>query len=175
VDANQCNLPSNINTFNNSEYANHPVIHVSWNDAVAYCDYVDRRLPTEAEWEKAARGTNGSIYPWGDTNLKDNLLNFNSNVGDTSEVGSYPQGASIYGALDLSGNVWEWVNDWYDGSYYQNSPSSNPLGPSTGVYKVLRGGSWDFDASNVSSANRNYLAPKDSSYYVVGFRCSRSE
>lgn len=179
VDANQCDPPSSTQSysrsgyFGNSEFDNYPVLYVSWNDAVAYCEYVDRRLPTEAEWEKAARGTDASIYPWGDADPKDNLLNFNGNVGDTTEVGSYPTGASIYGAFDMAGNVWEWVNDWYDASYYQNSPSLNPSGPDSGQYRVLRGGSWYFSNVSVRSAFRLSINPsvtRDD----IGFRCSRS-
>ncbi len=180
VDANQCNPPSNTSSythdtyFGNSQFDNYPVIRVSWNDANDYCFWAGRRLPTEAEWEKAARGTNASIYPWGNDDPKDNLLNFKSNVGDTTEVGGYPQGASIYGALDMSGNVWEWVEDWYDENYYRTSPSSNPLGPDSGQYKVLRGGSWYYNFYDVVRSARRYGYDPSSSYYDIGFRCSRS-
>ncbi len=115
VAANQCNTPSSktsssrSNYYGNSEFDNFPVIYVSWDDAVAYCKWVGRQLPTEAQWEKAARGTDGSIYPWGNTFPDSTLLNFNSNVGDTTEVGKYPKGASPYGALDMAGNVSQWV------------------------------------------------------------------
>jgi formylglycine-generating enzyme required for sulfatase activity len=179
VQANQCDSPADIsshtrkNYFGNSEFDNYPVMYVSWNDAIAYCEYVNRRLPTEAEWEKAARGTDGNIYPWGNVDPKANLLNFNGNQGDTTEVGSYPAGESIYGALDMAGNVWEWVNDWYDDKYYSSSPSSNPPGPTSGDYKVLHGGMWNDDGYDVRSSYRNGydLAFSD---YSLGFRCSRS-
>lgn len=179
VDANQCNPPSKTNSYTHSEYFgisevdNYPVIYVSWRDALAYCSWAGRRLPTEAEWEKAARGTNGNIYPWGNIDPKDTLLNFNSNVGDTTEVGAYPMGASIYGAYDMAGNVWEWVNDWYGETYYQGSPLSNPSGPDSGQYRVLRGGSWVINNSIVRAANRGKSDPTLAQDYI-GFRCAMS-
>jgi serine/threonine-protein kinase len=131
-------------------------------------------LPSEAEWEKAARGTDGRIYPWGNQSHNPELLNYYySKQAGTTVVGKYPTGASPYGALDMAGNVWEWVADWYDPIYYQNSPSSNPQGPSSSQQRVLRGGSWyNIDAS-VRSANRLNLTP-DRTLDSNGFRCALS-
>jgi formylglycine-generating enzyme required for sulfatase activity len=179
VEAGVCEEPTNTNSFRrssyygNSNFDNYPVIYVNWNMAKTYCEWADRRLPTEAEWEKVARGENASVYPWGNNAPNNNLLNFQSAVGDTTEVGTYPDGASIYGAYDMAGNVWEWVNDWYSETYYSSSPASNPEGPDSGQYRVLRGGAWSHYQNVVRSALRLSLDPSYS-YLDVGFRCSRS-
>ena len=120
----------------------HPMVRVSWYGAVAYCNYYGYRLPTEAEWEYAARGgLNGNRYPWGNT-ISDSLANYDFNIGDTTPVGSYPAGGNGYGLYDMAGNVWEWCNDWYDGNYYDTSPYDNPQGLASGNSRVLRGGCW---------------------------------
>jgi formylglycine-generating enzyme required for sulfatase activity/serine/threonine protein kinase len=159
----------------------HPVVNVSWADAAAFCEWasgaaeVEIRLPTEAEWEKAARGTDGRIYPWGDKKPDKGLCNFSMNVKDATPAGQYsPAGDSPYGCADMAGNVWEWVSDWYDGDYYKNSSRENPAGPATGEYRVLRGGSWDFYVRGVRSASRGRNFP-DFRYDDVGFRCARSQ
>ena len=178
VSSGGCTPPSSNSSYTrtgyygSTEFDNYPVIFVTWDQAQAYCEWAGRRLPTEAEWEKAARRTDGNTYPWGETAPSKNLLNFNGNVGDTTAVGKYPDGASPYGALDMAGNVWEWVNDPYDATYYQSSPASNPTGPDSGEFRVLRGGSWYYGDSNVRSANRDWYSP---AVTVIngGFRCAR--
>jgi serine/threonine-protein kinase len=166
---------------------NHPVVNVSWNDALTYCEWAGSQLPSEAQWEKAARGEDERIYPWGNQDPNGDLLNFadanlnvdwaTKNVNDgyefTAPVGSYPAGASPYGALDMAGNVWEWVNDLYGETYYRDSPSSNPVGPSTGNSRVLRGGSWNHDGSDLKSFIR-ISANSSAAIDNFGFRCSRS-
>ena len=166
----------------------HPAVQVSWNDAMAYCGWAGRRLPTEAEWEAAARGTDERKFPWGNQNVAGDLLNFadrnleadwaDKNVDDgyqfTAPVGNYPKGASPYGALDMAGNVWEWVADWYDEKYYASSPAQNPKRPDSGQYRVVRGGSWDNVQGGVRAADRHRLGPDDR-YVNLGFRCARSQ
>ena len=125
---------SRSNYYGSSQYADYPVINVDWNQTGVYCRWAGRRLLTEAEWEKAARGTDGRIYPWRNQAPDATLANNNDHVGDTPKVGSYPAGASPNGALDLAGNVSEWVADWYGDTYYQSSPPINPAGPDSGQY-----------------------------------------
>ncbi|MEA3397506.1 MAG: SUMF1/EgtB/PvdO family nonheme iron enzyme, partial [Chloroflexota bacterium] len=150
-------------------HADHPVIEVSWYGADAYCEWVGARLPTEAEWEYAARGPDGFIYPWGDSTPNATLLNYDGNVGGTTEVGSYPDGASWCDALDMAGNVWKWVADWYGD--YPSTAQTNPTGPAEGSYKVLRGGGWaDAYWTGVRAPDRSLgtLGVRDSG---LGFRC----
>ena len=173
VSAGGCTAPSN-SRWQDSDYRDHPVTHVDWNQARAYCAWAGVRLPTEAEWEKAARGTDGRIYPWGNSAPDDRFANYGNIIDGTTPVGNYPEGASPYGALDMAGNVWEWVNDWYDSDYYSQSPSENPQGPATGESRVLRGGSWDNYDSFVRSAFRFKYVPVDWGRYY-GFRCVRSQ
>lgn len=154
-------------------FYDHPAILVNWYGASAYCAWAGRALPTEAQWEKAARGVDGRNYSWGNTRPTCQLANYVNCVGNTAPVGSYIAGASLYGALDMAGNVREWVRDWYNNDYYQNSPPRNPLGPAMGSHKVLRGGSWSSSISNVRVSNRNDDLVPASSSNNVGFRCAQ--
>lgn len=163
----------------------HPVIMVSWYDASAYCHWAGMNLLTEAQWELASRGTDGRIYPWGNNELDGTRMNFadtnmrvnwaDLEVDDgyrfTAPVGSYPAGASPYGILDLSGNVWEWTADWYTADYYQHSPVENPPGPSSGQWRVIRGGAWDSSNIYTRSAFRNAFEP-EARFDNIGFRCA---
>jgi len=188
VDAGACTAPYESKSytrdlyFGNPTYQDFPVINVDWNQASGYCAYVGKRLPTEAEWEYAARGgLSGKRYPWGDNiacgdacygrQQYQPCYNYNKLPNDTQKVGSYaPNG---YGLYDMAGNVWEWTNDLYADNYYSVSPTNDPTGPTSGGYRVLRGGSWDSNPGNlrVSSRLSTYFLPAGRGS-DVGFRCA---
>ena len=159
-------------------FTDHPVVEVSWYGANAYCAWAERRLPTEAEWEKAAGGTDGRKYPWGNEVPTGDLANYsgagaNDGYERTSPVGNYPAGASSYGAFDMAGNVGEWVSDNYDSNYYAFSPRQNPVGPLALKTKVFRGGSWFEPAPGIRVRSRGRFNT-DFRNFSIGFRCARS-
>ena len=153
----------------------HPIVNITWNDAAAYAAWAGASLPTEAQWEKAARGPDGRIYPWGNT--WDGAKCRNSAVGTNwatspSPVGSFPAGAGPYGAQDMAGNVWEWCADWYDAEYYRHAPGRNPTGPATGTGRVLRGGSWNFvDPPDFFRCANRFRSDPLGGFDRLGFRC----
>jgi formylglycine-generating enzyme required for sulfatase activity len=175
ADLHACPKPEKTNDpiaqqYGNSRFNDYPVVMVSWTGALSYCQWAGGRLPTEAEWEKAARGTDGRLFPWG--NDADATNRANVSTSSPVKVGSFPAGASPYGALDMAGNVLEWVNDTFASGYYMYSPLDNPLGPTSGSRKVIRGGGWNqLDITGlrtVARASLDLQVTKTS----VGFRCA---
>lgn len=210
-DAGVCDPPRQADSdnrssyYNNPEFNNYPVIYMDWLQAKTYCEWRGGGLPTEAQWEKAARGPDGRTYPWGE-GIDCNKANYNKvisssgevgcpvempfvgsyvsyksgdplilgvTVGATTAVGSYQNGSSPYGVYDMAGNVWEWVADWYSESYYQSSPTANPLGPDMGESHVLKSGSFSDSEFNVRAAARLSGSLMSHPNSLVGFRCAR--
>jgi formylglycine-generating enzyme required for sulfatase activity len=191
--ANRCTPPQSKGSFSRSEYygeyayADYPVINVNWEQAAAYCEWAGRELPSEAQWEYAARGPQGFTYPWGnsfscrygnfdDEKKKDeDMVEGGKNCdgqAETAPVGSFREGTSPFGVMDMAGNVWEWVADWY-GDYSSNSVI-NPTGPKMGEFRVARGGSWNNSENGLRTADRIREWPNTADY-MLGFRCAVSE
>lgn len=196
VSAGACTLPQNFGTarkadyFFNPEYRDYPVVYVTWGQAKAYCEWADRRLPTEAEWERAARGDDMRTFPWGEDKPDYRFANFNMLVTDTSRVGSYPLGASPFGILDMAGNVAEWTSDFYSPAFYASAlEMSNPTGPasSSSWMRVVRGGSLGDAEINIRVSKRSSVrgsmlnAVRGSDAYLgdfsprIGLRCAQDE
>jgi len=156
--------------YDNPVYANYPIVGVSWDMASNYCAWIGGGLPSEAQWEKAARGSQGSQYPWGNSEVSCDVGNFAGWVGALTDVTKYPDGASQYGVLDMAGNVFEWVNDFYAEDYYNSAPAENPTGPDSGEFRVVRGSGFETDIDQASSAVRR---PAGTGYHSrdLGFRC----
>ena len=195
MNAGACDPPQSFRSqrradyFENPEFKDYPVVYVTWGQAKAYCEWAGRRLPTEAEWERAARGDDFRTFPWGENKADGLLTNFNMLVGDTSRVGTYPLGASPFGVLDMAGNVAEWVNDFYTFDYSTSDNFVNPTGPETSssFNRVVRGGSLGDAEINIRVSKRSSVtgpnpnaAPGSSAYLGdfsprIGFRCASNE
>jgi formylglycine-generating enzyme required for sulfatase activity len=189
VDQGICTLPRQNNSrmrleyYGAPEFANYPVLYVSWNDAATYCEWRGARLPSEAEWEKAARGPDGWLYPWGNV-FEEGRANYcggsefcpgdpDDGYQDTAPVDAFARGLSPYGAYQMAGNVNEWVADWYDKNYYRSleEGAENPLGPEQGQERGIRGGSFGLNTEKIRTTNRGSAIPSQTSEYD-GFRCA---
>jgi len=168
----QCTAPDTTVDLKYSVFGsqNEPVVGVTYDQAMSYCNYINGSLPTEAQWEKAARGPGGNLYPWGNDQPTCDLLNFNNCVHNTTDVSKYPKGKSPYGALDMEGNGFEWTADWYDPLYYKSSPPGDPPGPDTGRARVIRSSGYTSNATQALAYARFFSSPGDHRR-DLGFRC----
>ena len=177
VEAEQCAAPGDEqseNSLSDPLLSNRPVTGINWEQAALYCQWMGGTLPTEAQWEKTARGPDGNTYPWGDSKPSCGLLNFKHCLGRLTNSNAYPAGMSLYGALDMAGNVFEWTADWYDPTYYSTAPVEDPTGPIQGEGRSVRGSSFESAAESVPVSHRSFRAP-DQYGADLGFRCVLSE
>ena len=166
-------LPNGTPYYGEAKFQDYPVIMLDSDEAQAYCKWAGRRLPYEAEWEKVARSIDGLLYPWGAVLDCEHANYLDCKKGPVG-VNSYSSSASSYGALNVIGNMWEWVADWYDTNYYTQSPLQNPSGPADGEYRVLRGGGWNSISLELRVTNRTTGKPEHSTDGAIGFRCAVS-
>ena len=172
VKAGKCKAPDLIDNIGYTDvmHANDPVTGVNWEQSSSYCSFVHGTLPTEAQWEKTARGPDGNLYPWGDHAPTCDYLNFNNCVGKTTNVTTYPQGQSYYHALDMEGNAFEWVADWYSALYYKSGPPQDPLGPDTGQQRSIRSSSYKSNSDQTPASTR-FFDLANNHKRDLGFRC----